>query len=152
MTQNWCRRGPEWSQNGDKMGKKACNCTKWSPDGVQDPFPPKVSGIFDYFWLPFGPPKSTQNATLAENGVTRTGCLSILVFFPVFWQASKKRVVHVSNPGGCPCGSWPISSDQMGGTSESSIGRTDLTKQRARTCPNKKALGGGRGVLGPWRP
>ena len=41
------------------------------------------------------PPKSTQNATLAENGVTRTGCLSIFVLFP-FLSAFVSRSASVA--------------------------------------------------------
>ena len=66
------------------MGKKACICTKWFPDGFQDPFSTKGAWILDNFGVPFGAPKSPQNATLAENGVTRIGCLSIFVLFPLF--------------------------------------------------------------------
>ena len=68
---------PKWSQNG----KKGVQPHKMIPRWLPGPIPYEGLVDFELFLDPFGAPKSTQNATLAENGVTGNGVLSIFLLF-----------------------------------------------------------------------
>ena len=60
----------------------------WPPDGSQDPLSQCPPPLVDYFWVPSGTPKSTKNATSAENWTTEAGFLVFFLAFlfsPAFW-------------------------------------------------------------------